>query len=274
MNIIPKVSKISPCIIRILGCNPGPFTLQGTNTYLIGTGPKRILLDTGDGLVPEYFDLLRSVLTENHVTLEHVVLSHWHPDHVGGVANIKKSIAEDCKVSKFPVKEHPTDFDVLFDGQELRTEGANLKVFHTPGHTTDHVILHLEEENTVFSGDCILGEGTAVFEDLYDYMKSLNTILDLKPDIICPGHGPCVKDPIAKINYYINHRNERERQIFQVLSTNRRSMFTAFDIVKEVYKDLDPSLYPAAEQNVQLHLKKLEKDGKIMLNSTRCWSSI
>jgi len=67
-------------IIFCVGCNPGPFTLQGTNTYLIGTGKRRILLDTGDGQVPEYFDLLQSVLKEHQVTLDQIILTHWHPD--------------------------------------------------------------------------------------------------------------------------------------------------------------------------------------------------
>lgn len=277
MNFIPRISQLSPRIIRILGCNPGPFTLQGTNTYLIGTGKRRILLDTGDGQVPEYFDLLQSVLKEHQVTLDQIILTHWHPDHVGGVETIQQSINKDCKIYKFPIADKSTaeerKFEVLSDGQQLTTEGAQLKVYHTPGHTTDHVILHLIEENALFSGDCILGEGTAVFEDLHDYMNSLKTILNIEPAIIYPGHGPTVEDPIQKIQYYIHHRNERENQILEFL-TSANWKCTPMDIVKGIYIDLDPSLYLAAERNVELHLKKLQKEGKVKNTATTLWNSL
>lgn len=81
----------------------------------------------------------------------------------------------------------------LIEGQEIKVEGATVRIHHTPGHTTDHVILTLLEDNILFSGDCILGEGTAVFEDLFTYMKSLNRILELKPQVIYPGHGNVIK---------------------------------------------------------------------------------
>lgn len=108
------------------------------------------------------------------------------------------------------------------------------RVHHTPGHTTDHIVLTLKEDNILFSGDCILGEGTAVFEDLFDYMNSLNVILDLKPSIIYPGHGPVVEDPVPKIQYYINHRNQRENQIFEVLKKEHIDL-TAMELVKIIY---------------------------------------
>lgn len=151
---------------------------------------------------------------------------------------------------------------------------ANLRIYHTPGHTKDHIILHLEEENALFSGDCILGEGTAVFEDLYDYMKSLETILSLKPAVIYPGHGPIVEDPVNKIQFYIHHRNEREKQILEFLSSDRSRGHTSLDIVKGVYKDLGEHLYPAAQHNVEQHLAKMEKEGRVKKSSVALWSSM
>lgn len=81
----------------------------------------------------------------------------------------------------------------LKDGQEFMVDGATIKAFHTPGHTDDHVVFQLLEDNAVFSGDCILGEGTAVFEDLFDYMNSLHHIERMKPQTIYPGHGDIIQ---------------------------------------------------------------------------------
>lgn len=270
---LPTVENISPRITRLLGCNPSPMTLQGTNTYLVGTGKSRILIDTGSGGSEEYTTHLKEVLSSNETTIQEIILTHWHPDHVGGISDVLTCVEnpDNVRISKLPQEglmeeiggNTERKYHYLNDGDEILTEGATLKVYHTPGHTTDHLILLLKEENAVFSGDCILGQGTAVFEDLFSYMKSLEKILSLDPCIIYPGHGPVVTEAVEKITNYIEHRNMREKQILDSIGENPTDFVSAMDIVKKVYTETPWYLHKAAENNVHHHLTKLEKEGHV-----------
>lgn len=232
---------------------------------------RRLLIDTTDPHTPDYVKQLEDVLKEEKSIISDIIATHWHEDHIGSIMDVKLKnlVSDDCKVWKFPRSDVREDYgDLSFlelqHGQELEIEGGmKLKVLHTPGHTTDHVILHDEGSNAVFSGDCILGEGTAVFEDLYDYMKSLELILSLKPTVIYPGHANAITDPVERIEYYINHRNERERQILEAITASSKPL-KDYDIVKIVYTTTPRYLWPAAAKNVNQHLIKLKKEGKII----------
>ncbi|CAH1772373.1 unnamed protein product, partial [Owenia fusiformis] len=252
---------------------PGSFTLQGTNSYLIGSGDRRILIDTTNPDKPEYTSNLKQVLKEHKTSIQEIILTHWHIDHVGGIQDVFKEVlksSKDIKISKFsrdPPKDESFGDDLkltyIKDGSVFTTEGATLKAVYTPGHTDDHMSLYLEEENAVFSGDTVLGEGTAVFEDLFDYMKSLDKILQLKPSVIYPSHGRVVDNPIEHVQAYIDHRNMRERQILETLSAHSGKAMSAMDLVKIIYKDVPPHLHIAAAGNVTHHLTKLLKEGTI-----------
>jgi glyoxylase-like metal-dependent hydrolase (beta-lactamase superfamily II) len=262
---LPDVDVWSPRVAVALGQNPGIFTGPGTNTYLVGTGRRRILLDTGQG-VDAYLPVLARALAENDCAIQEIVLTHGHPDHVGGALQVLERFGR-MPVSKlpFPGMDGPEQLEIraLADGDVVEAEGATLRAIHTPGHAADHLCFLLEEERALFSGDNVLGVGTTVIParggDLGDYLRSLERLLAEQPGRIYPAHGPVIPDGVAKIREYLAHRAERERQILAALEALGPSPVPA--VVKRVYTDVPEVLHAAAALSVTSHLLKLEREG-------------
>lgn len=120
----------------------------GTNTYLVGRGQQRLLIDTGEG-VPRWANLLQSVLQEEKATVHKALITHWHVDHVKGIPDLLK-LCPKATVHKHNPDEGQADIQ---DGQVFAVEGATLRAFHTPGHTKDHMCFVFEEEDAIFTGD-------------------------------------------------------------------------------------------------------------------------
>lgn len=255
----------SPRVAVVRGLNPGPFTGPGTNTYLIGTGERPILLDTGSGR-SGYVPLLEGCLRDEGKAEApgDIVLTHAHGDHIGGAADLIAHFGERAVMKRpWPEKDgaYPVKLTPIEDGAKLRTEGATLRAIHTPGHSADHLCFLLEEESALFTGDLILGAGTTVIPldggSMAEYLDSLHRILALDIERIYPGHGPLIADPAGKIREYIEHRMERERQVVEAVSNGAR---TVEQMVERMYQDTPRALYPAAGQSVMSHLLKLESE--------------
>ncbi len=264
---LPDVDRWSDRVVVALGKNPSAFTGPGTNTYLIGTGPRRILLDTGQG-VAAYLPVLEDAMAQAGCEgLQEIVLTHGHPDHIGGVAQVRE------RFGALSVKKRPwpgidarfaEDVTAIDDGAVVKTEGATLRAIHTPGHAPDHLCFILEEEQSLFTGDNVLGVGTTVIPaesgDLSQYMASLERLLAEEPKRIYPAHGPCIEDACGKISEYIAHRNEREEQILAALRDGARRVP---QIVEIVYAAYPKTLHAAAGQSVTSHLLKLESEKRV-----------
>lgn len=265
-------------VVTVLGQNPGAFTGPGTNTYLVGTSSRPLLLDTGDGN-PAYMPFLIQGLRDhcNSEELQGIVATHAHPDHIGGITNVREHFG-DLITHKRPWKgmDGPIDGPVeAIDGDAvIETEGATLRAIFTPGHACDHLCYWLEEERAIFTGDVVLGAGTTVIPehggDLFDYMKSLERLLEWEPEVLYPAHGPVIRNADEKIRQYIAHRNLREEQILDVLG---QGVSTVPEMVKRIYADVPEFLWPAAGTSVRSHLGKLLRE-KIVTRSDEDWSII
>jgi glyoxylase-like metal-dependent hydrolase (beta-lactamase superfamily II) len=137
-------------------------------------------------------------------------------------------------------------------------------VLHTPGHESGHCCFYEGGDRVLFSGDNILGYGTAVIHppdgNMTDYLQSLERLLGFDISLILPGHGPLIGKPEAKIREYIKHRMEREQQVLAALRSGRQ---TIGDITQLIYKDMSAALQRVAEFSVQAHLEKLMHEGRV-----------
>ena len=268
------VQEMTPLIRRVIANNPGPFTYVGTGVYIIGHGEVAVL-DPGPEQ-PEHFEALKKALEGETVT--HVLVSHGHSDHSPLAQPLAewagcKTYAKNCGIPTAKGELGSAD-DLGFmpdvkvgDGDVISGPGWTLDVIETPGHTCNHLCFGLREENTCLSGDHIMGWSTTVVAppdgDMGDYMRSLEKIREKKFDALYPTHGDPVKgqDFVEHfITEYAEHRRERERAILYHLSKGENLIP---EMVKEMYKDVDKRLHPAAAMSVLGHMIELVKTGRV-----------
>lgn len=230
--------------------NPGPFSLTGTNTYLVGRDGCWCV-DPGPALDAHVAAVAAAAVERGG--LAGIVLTHEHADHTGAVAALRGATGMP------PVHSVRFAPDVAIAGGD--TAGP-FDVIATPGHSPDHV--SFVAGGVCFSGDAVLGAGSVfVAPDpgaMTGYLAGLERLRALPLEQIAPGHGPLVGDPAAKLDEYIAHRLDRERRLIAALADGKR---TITELLDDVWADVPPVLRPAAAVTLAAHLDKLEDEGRL-----------
>ncbi len=253
------VTDVADGVIGILAPNPGLMTGEGTNTYLLWSQGECAVVDPG----PDDESHLRGVAAaaRERGSLKAILVTHGHPDHDAGAATLRALAGAPVLAwSHDGVKDAD---GVLEDGAVTVVGTRRVLALHTPGHRFDHLCFLIDGEGVLFAGDLVAGTGTVVIAppegDLSDYMASLRRLRALDLARLLPAHGPVVEDPKALLDYYIAHRDDRERQVLAALANGAT---TVDDMVARIYAAVDPALHPVAALSVTAHLLKLEREGR------------
>jgi len=253
--------EIAPGIRLVVAPNPGPMTLEGTNTWILGrAGGPCVVVDPG----PREEQHLREVSSVAGIVAV-TVLTHRHLDHSEGLARFAELTGSGVRAADPAFALARDDCDGrLDDGFELQLDGLSLTVLATPGHTSDSrsLLATSVDGAWLLTGDMVLGRGTTVIThpdgDLGAYLDSLDAMLaavrEHRVGAILPGHGPVVGDPVGLLTYYREHRRQRLEQVREAV---RLGDETPAQVVARVYADVDRSVWPAAEQSVRAQLDYL-----------------
>jgi glyoxylase-like metal-dependent hydrolase (beta-lactamase superfamily II) len=236
-------------ILRLRAGNPGPLTLSGTNTWIVGRDPAYVI-DPGPALEEHLRALVEAV--DARGGLGGVALTHGHPDHREALEALLRS-------RPAPLAAGAGEPDVRL---RAGTRFGPLEALPTPGHAPDHFAFL--DGRACFTGDAVLGEGSVFVAPgrgaLRGYLEGLERLRERSLEVLCPGHGPAIWDPKGKLDAYIAHRLARERELLAALD---RGLRTPDELVDAVWGDLSPRRRPVAVVTLVSHLDKLAEEGRL-----------
>jgi len=243
--------------------NPGIMTLEGTNQYVVGK-ENVVVIDVALSADSNMDGIIEQAEAMGAKKIEKILLTHIHNDHCGGALALKKRCGAKLGIHHSRGGYLGGEDFQYDDNDRISFGGGELKVLHTPGHESGHCCFYESGDKVLFSGDNILGFGTAVIRppdgNMTDYLKSLERLLGFDISLILPGHGPLIGKPEAKIKEYIGHRMMREQQVIAAL---RQGRDTIGDITEVIYVDVSAPLKRVAEFSVEAHLEKLMREGRV-----------
>ena len=254
--------------VCVLAGNPGPMTLDGTNTWLIDVDADSVVLIDPGPDDHAHLSAVRAALGDRWV--RDIVLTHGHADHSAGAGLFGEAFGARVRAVD---PAHRLGGEGLPVGGVIAHGDTEVRVVATPGHTSDSVTLHLPRQRALLTGDTILGRGTTVvaYPDgrLADYLESLQRLLDLVTDAgataVWPGHGPVLDDASAVLEAYLDHRHERLQEVSRAardLAEDLPIDEVTARVVETVYADVPRVLWPAAALSVRAQLEYLGRSDR------------
>lgn len=268
--LVGQVVELEPLVRRVLAGNPGPFTYQGTQTYIVGKGEVAVI-DPGPA-DPEHVEALIAAVRQEAVVA--ILCTHTHRDHSPAAPALKAATGAPVIGCAPLVLEDlgpraDASFDdtyspdrVLEDGERVSGPGWTLEAVATPGHTSNHLCFALNESSALFTGDHVMGWSTSVVSppdgDMAAYMASLDKLMRREDRVYYPAHGDPVDNPRRLVRGLAGHRKQREGQILRLLNEGVGAIPA---MVERMYAGLDPRLHGAAGRSVLAHLIDLRDRG-------------
>jgi glyoxylase-like metal-dependent hydrolase (beta-lactamase superfamily II) len=253
---------VTPRAHCVLAPNPGPMTLDGTNTWVLlePGSTQAVVIDPGPLDEGHLAAVLRTV-EERGARVVETVLTHGHHDHAAAAPRF-------AGLTGTRVRAVGRGHDDLGDGDVLTTGGLELRVVATPGHTSDSISFALPADHALLTGDTVLGRGTTVVAhpdgELAAYLGSLDRIRALTGDgsvvSILPGHGPVVPDAAAMVAFYRVHRAQRLEQVRQALADGAADEDDPVEgVLRRVYAQVPSDVWPAARLSIRAQLEYLAR---------------
>ena len=281
-----KISQLSDSVQRVMAENPNKFTYRGTGTYIVGADDV-FVIDPGP-ILDSHQSALESALSGRKV--RGILITHCHGDHSPLSGWLKTQFdaptygfgphvqGEDLLFDPEEVEEltdeekkgETADLDfvpdvMLKDGERItKINGVTITAIHTPGHTSNHLCFDFAEEDTIFTGDHVMGWSTTVISppdgNMSDYMRSVAKIRQLGRAVWRPTHGNPITQPLAYATALLAHRMDREDQVLASVAARPQ---TIKEMVKVMYAEVDEALHKAAARSVLAHLLKLIDEGRV-----------
>lgn len=265
--------QCEPLVRRVLAPNPSAFSYTGTQTYIVGASDTVAVIDPGPD-EEAHLDALLAAIGSARVAA--IICTHTHRDHSPAAAPLAAatggpvigcaflSLDDDGPRADAAFDQTYRPDRVLEDGEALSGPDWTLTALATPGHTSNHLCLALEQSGALFSGDHVMGWSTTVVSppdgDMADYMRSLQLLQDREDRVYYPAHGEAVTKPRQLVRGMIGHRRQRENQILKLLGEGHTAIA---EMVPQMYKGIDQQLWPAAGRSVLAHLLDLRNRGLV-----------